>query len=759
MANEYKSVYTGEEVDESVEISKKALTTDNIVQTTGPSPSQVMSQQAVTVALRTAKAATVQVGTTTTGPAGSNASVTNSGTEYDAILDFIIPRGDDGEKGNGIVSIEKTSSSEIIDTYTVTYNDGSTDTFQITNGDQIELRYLNGELQWKYETETNWMTLFTTDNSLSATSENPIQNQIVTNALNGKANLTGENVFNGGQTIQGNVSVGGQVNIPNGPVTIQNINVANSITSLQGDVSSINNNINTNLVQSIGTNASGDNVSLIQTLINLSTQVTTQQSVNIPLADSTTAGLMSSSDFSSLQDLEDRVGNLEGKTTRLLYTASTNPTASDINSFVTGLGYTSPFEGIAVVVDETFHIWHYYDNNGIGWRDDGVDTVSNFTNSTAGIILGSTDNGKVFAETDGTGSVNGWNTLSTNVSNLQSTTQALSSSVSTLQNTVSTHTSNISDLQTTTQNLSNTVNSLNTQVGTNTSNITNLQNNKIDINQGSNNTGKVLTVGSDGNVTPQDIPSSGGTVVNVNNVPQTTINFTSDPQTQITNIVNNTSKISNASGGSSAGLNSQASSGGAVGNSTFATKGGAVGDSAYVGDGFAGGYNAKTTSTLGFTIDAIQLGTGTNSTPKSLQVYADNLYNAETHKLGSALLDAIYPVGAIYISVNSTSPASLFGGTWEQVGNGFTDLPLGAEVPLKYTSSQDSAMVGKYVLAVTYGYGGSQFAIGEWGAVNSSIGMQEEKVLQPNTRAIIRAKLSESTDAIKVCVWKRIQEV
>ena len=99
MANEYKSIYTGEEVDESVEISKKALTTDNIVQTTGPSPSQVMSQQAVTVALRTAKAATVQVGTTTTGPAGSNASVTNSGTEYDAILNFTIPQGEQGIQG------------------------------------------------------------------------------------------------------------------------------------------------------------------------------------------------------------------------------------------------------------------------------------------------------------------------------------------------------------------------------------------------------------------------------------------------------------------------------------------------------------------------------------------------------------------------------------------------------------------------------------------------------------------------------------
>ena len=359
--------------------------------------------------------------------------------------------------GKSIESIEKTSTSGLVDTYTITYTDGTYTTFTVTNADQIDIQYVNGHLQWKYASETAWTTLFSVDGVLSTTSVNPIQNQVVTNAIN-----------------------------------------------------NISNNINNNVVENISTSVTGDNFSLIQTLINLNTQATTQQSVNLPLANASTAGLMSSSDFSSLQDLEDRVGNLEGKTTRLLYTASTNPTASDINSFVTGLGYTSPFEGIAVVVDETFHIWHYYDNNNIGWRDDGVDTVSNFTNTTAGIIKGSTTNGKVFAETDGTGSVNGWDTLNTNVSNLQSTTQNLSSSVS----------------------------NLGTQVETNATNITNLQNNKIDINQGSSNTGKVLTVGSDGNVVPQDIPSSGGTIVNIANVPQGTVNFTSDPQSQLDDLKN-----------------------------------------------------------------------------------------------------------------------------------------------------------------------------------------------------------------------------
>ena len=34
-------------------------------------------------------------------------------------------------------------------------------------------------------------------------------------------------------------------------------------------------------------------------------------------------------------------------------------------------------------------------------------------------------------------------------------------------------------------------------------------------------------------------------------------------------------------------------------------------------------------------------------------------------------LNMVYPVGSIYMSVNSTSPASLFGGTWERIKDRF----------------------------------------------------------------------------------------
>lgn len=129
--------------------------------------------------IASAIAPTVDVGTTTTLNPGSNASVTNSGTDVEAVFDFSIPAGStiysgtsipdnsvgrNGDwafdtsvnsyvwyksggswalvnslkgatgDGNGIASIVKTNTVGLVDTYTITYDDSTTTTFDITNG-------------------------------------------------------------------------------------------------------------------------------------------------------------------------------------------------------------------------------------------------------------------------------------------------------------------------------------------------------------------------------------------------------------------------------------------------------------------------------------------------------------------------------------------------------------------------------------------------------------------------------------------------
>lgn len=62
----------------------------------------------------------------------------------------------------------------------------------------------------------------------------------------------------------------------------------------------------------------------------------------------------------------------------------------------------------------------------------------------------------------------------------------------------------------------------------------------------------------------------------------------------------------------------------------------------------------------------------------------------------SVLLDKLYPVGCIYQSTSSTSPAELFGGTWEQIkdrfilaaGDTYTAGSTGGEATHKLTDAE-----------------------------------------------------------------------
>lgn len=78
------------------------------------------------------------------------------------------------------------------------------------------------------------------------------------------------------------------------------------------------------------------------------------------------------------------------------------------------------------------------------------------------------------------------------------------------------------------------------------------------------------------------------------------------------------------------------------------------------------------------------LALGSDELPAALYGYNKDQKPQWVYKEGSnyvfkdlALKDDIYPVGAIYMSVSPTSPASLFGGTWTQWGSG--RVPIGVD--------------------------------------------------------------------------------
>ncbi len=143
---------------------------------------------------------------------------------------------------------------------------------------------------------------------------------------------------------------------------------------------------------------------------------------------------------------------------------------------------------------------------------------------------------------------------------------------------------------------------------------------------------------------------------------------------------------------------------------------------------------------------------------------SNNSFNINTNcKLsinGCSVIDeynvnASYPIGSIYINVNNVSPASLFGGIWEQIAENI-NLPLGdyADVVLSniglpngynFPSGADlnkSTPIGWYSASSNYAY-----------ATN---GVYVKQINTPDTAFSYRTKLSTADTTIKVYLWKRI---
>lgn len=62
--------------------------------------------------------------------------------------------------------------------------------------------------------------------------------------------------------------------------------------------------------------------------------------------------------------------------------------------------------------------------------------------------------------------------------------------------------------------------------------------------------------------------------------------------------------------------------------------------------------------------------TVTNEMDAAIKAYLDTKLDSYVGSGSAAMLNA-HPVGSIYLSVSSTSPATLFGGTWERIQNCF----------------------------------------------------------------------------------------
>ena len=129
--------------------------------------------------------------------------------------------------------------------------------------------------------------------------------------------------------------------------------------------------------------------------------------------------------------------------------------------------------------------------------------VGQFASGKLGTIAGSTTDGRVKAEDDGTGSVNGWADLKGRVSTAEGQIVTAQNDITAIKTKNTQQDSDISTIST----KITSIESKNRQQDTA---ISGLQTSKVNVAQGTGNAGKALVIGSDGNVTPGEI--SGGEV-------------------------------------------------------------------------------------------------------------------------------------------------------------------------------------------------------------------------------------------------------
>lgn len=163
----------------------------------------------------------IKIGTIEVSPeyGGANAKLRKGKKDNVFYLDLVLPRGPQGftgfdgkqgepgpkgdpggpgPAGRGITDIVKTNTSGKVDTYTITYTDGTTSTFEVTNGEvtQAQLDETNKDLDY-YKTIYNAMPKLSgegTDITIDDTSDTMLKLDLSGNTY--QNSTTGKNLFN-----------------------------------------------------------------------------------------------------------------------------------------------------------------------------------------------------------------------------------------------------------------------------------------------------------------------------------------------------------------------------------------------------------------------------------------------------------------------------------------------------------------------------------------------------------------------------------
>lgn len=193
------------------------------------------------------------------------------------------------------------------------------------------------------------------------------------------------------------------------------------IKTNQNNIEAINNDLDTYVVSDLSVVANSSTVTLQKNRQKLTAPEGLPTEMVLPVASDTQAGVMNSATYNAVQTNAQNVDAILNGAVAISGISST-PSQDDLTTaWETATGRDVLVNRASIYDMDNERVWYYYENIN-EWKasaNTGVEVeVSAFTNTTAGIIKGSENAGQLFAEADGTGSVNGWDGMIHDIENL-----------------------------------------------------------------------------------------------------------------------------------------------------------------------------------------------------------------------------------------------------------------------------------------------------------------------------------------------------